>query len=87
MVEALSLNELQNKILERYDHDEQRVVGIMLARYDIGITKEIVDHTLMYFGQDTGHTCLLLRNQQLRRYLSTGEMKSERTLIWKPLSK
>ena len=50
MVEALSLNELQNKILERYDHDEQRVVGIMLARYDIGITKEIVDQCYQYWN-------------------------------------
>lgn len=50
MVEALSLNELQNKIRERYDHDEQRVVGIMLARYDIGITTEIVDQCYQYWN-------------------------------------
>lgn len=49
MVEALSLNELQRKILERYDYDEQRVVGIMLARYDIGIIKEIVDQCYQYW--------------------------------------
>lgn len=50
MVEALSLNELRNKIQERYDYDEQRVVGIMLARYDIGITKEIVDQCYQYWN-------------------------------------
>ena len=43
MVEALSLIKLQNRVRERYDYDEQRVVGIILARYDIRITKEIVD--------------------------------------------
>ena len=50
MVEALSLNELRNKIRERYDHDEERVVGIMLARYDIGITREIVDQCYQYWN-------------------------------------
>lgn len=50
MVEALSLDELQNKIRERYDHDEQHVVGIILARYDIGITREIVDQCYAYWN-------------------------------------
>lgn len=50
MVEALSLNELQKRLRERYDYDEQRVVGIMLARYDIGITKEIVDQCYQYWN-------------------------------------
>ena len=49
MVEALSLSELQNNIRKRYDRDEQRVVGIMLARYDIGITKEIVEQCYQYW--------------------------------------
>ena len=49
MVEALSLKELQNKVRERYDHDEQRVVGIMLARYDIGVTSEIVEQCYQYW--------------------------------------
>ena len=35
MVEALTLHALQSEIQERYEHDEQRVVGIMLARYDM----------------------------------------------------
>lgn len=50
MVDALSLNELQSKIRDRYEHDEQRVVGIMLARYDIGITKDIVDQCYQYWN-------------------------------------
>lgn len=53
MVDALSLNELQVKVQERYDYDEQRVVGIMLARYDIGITKEIVDQCYQYWNLNT----------------------------------
>ena len=49
MVEALTLHELQSEIEERYDHDEQRVVGIMLARYDIGVTNEIVEQCYQYW--------------------------------------
>ena len=49
MVEALSLSELQNMLRKRYDRDEQRVVGIMLARYNIGITKEIVEQCYQYW--------------------------------------
>ncbi len=49
MVEALTLHALQSKIEERYDHDEQRVVGIMLARYDIGVTNEIVEQCYQYW--------------------------------------
>lgn len=50
MVEALSLNELQNKIRERYDYDERRIVGIMLARYSIGISKEILNQCYQYWN-------------------------------------
>ena len=50
MVKALTLRKLQNEIQERYDLDEQRVVGIMLARYEIGITKEIVDQCYQYWN-------------------------------------
>lgn len=49
MVEALSLNELQNKIRERYDSNKQCVVGIILARYDIKTTKEIVEQCYQYW--------------------------------------
>lgn len=52
MVEALSLIKLQNRVRERYDYDEQRVVGIILARYDIRITKEIVDQCYQYWNLD-----------------------------------
>ena len=49
MVEALSFNGLQNMVRKRYDHDEQRVVGIMLARYDMGIAREIVEQCYRYW--------------------------------------
>ena len=49
MVEALTLHALQSEIQERYEHDEQRVVGIMLARYDIGVTSEIVEQCYQYW--------------------------------------
>ena len=66
MVEALTLTRLHEEVRERYAHDEQCVVGIMMARYDLGVTKDIVsktisigtailESTLMCFGLDMVH--------------------------------
>ena len=49
MVTALTLDGLYSKISSRYDHDEQRVVGIMLARYDIHISEEIINQSYLYW--------------------------------------
>lgn len=35
MIPALSLSELDKKINEIYDFGEKRIIGIMLARYNI----------------------------------------------------
>ena len=65
MVEALTLTRLHEEVRERYAHDEQCVVGIMMARYDLGVTKDmsktisigtaILESTLMCFGLDMVH--------------------------------
>lgn len=92
MVEALTLHALQSEIQERYEHDEQRVVGIMLARYDIGVTSEIVEQCyqywhlnsrkfLIYFGQDMEHIYLLLMSRQLKLCLIIEEIKIEHISI------
>lgn len=54
MVEALSSSELHRKIQERYKYDEQRVVGIMLARYDIELTRKILDQCYQYWNLNSG---------------------------------
>lgn len=53
MVEALTLAKLREQVSERYDHDERRVVGIMIARYDLGATKEIVEQSYQYWHHNT----------------------------------
>ena len=80
MVEALSLNELQNKIRERYDHDEQRVVGIMLARYDIGITTEIVDQCYQYWNLNS-KKCFDVFWAGYGAYLSPSDESATKTIL------
>ena len=48
MVEALTLTRLHEEVRERYAHDEQCVVGIMMARYDLGVTKDIVEQNYQF---------------------------------------
>lgn len=54
MVEALNLNELERRVNKRYDYHEQRVVGIMLARYGLEITKEIIEQCYQYWNLNSG---------------------------------
>lgn len=53
MVEALTLNGLLEQVKERYDHDEHRVVGIMMARYSIGVAKDIIEQNYPYWHRNT----------------------------------
>ena len=53
MVEALTLTRLHEEVRKRYDHDEQCVVGIMMARYDLGVTKDIVEQNYQYWHRNT----------------------------------
>lgn len=53
MVEALTLTRLHEEVRERYAHDEQCVVGIMMARYDLGVTKDIVEQNYQYWHRNT----------------------------------
>lgn len=53
MVEALNFKELQKIIDKKYDYDEQRIIGIMLARYDIKITQDIIEQCYQYWHLNT----------------------------------
>ena len=53
MVKALTLAKLRKQASKRYDYDERRVVGIMMARYDLGVTKEIVEQSYQYWHHNT----------------------------------
>lgn len=50
MVEALTLEKLLQEVERRYDRDEQRVVGIMMARYDVRVTQEVVEQCYQYWN-------------------------------------
>ena len=54
MIEALTLEELNNKVVEKYNHDERRVIGIMIARYTIPLAQEIINSCYEYWDANTG---------------------------------
>ena len=54
MEEALSLQKLNQKVSYKYDYDEKRIVGIVLARYDLPLTQSIVDSCYLYWHYNTG---------------------------------
>lgn len=49
MLPAISINNLEDIIKTRYEYDEHRIVGIMLARYDIPQVKEIINSSYTYW--------------------------------------
>lgn len=53
MINALDINNLKNAATEKYNHNEERIVGIMFARYDLPLTKEIVSSCYLYWNYNT----------------------------------
>ena len=53
MESALDLKKLNCKVSNKYDYDERRIVGIMLARYDLPLTQSIVDSCYLYWHYNT----------------------------------
>ncbi|MBE6789898.1 MAG: hypothetical protein E7535_01750 [Ruminococcaceae bacterium] len=56
MEEALSLERLKQKVSQKYDYDEKRIVGIIFARYDLPLTQEIINSCYSYWHMNTGKT-------------------------------
>jgi hypothetical protein len=52
--EALTLEALRKNVKRRYDKDEERVVGIMLARYDIVLTQRLIEECYTYWDKNSG---------------------------------
>ena len=80
MVEALNLNELKRKVQERYDRDEQRVVGIMMARYGIEITRKIIEQCYQYWNLNSGKIFDIFW-AGYGAYLSPSEESSTKTIL------
>ncbi len=53
MESALNIQKLNTKISQKYDYDERRIVGIMLARYDLPIAQSIIDSCYLYWHENT----------------------------------
>lgn len=53
MESALNINKLNKKISQKYDFDEKRIVGIILARYDLPIVQSIIDSCYLYWHENT----------------------------------
>jgi hypothetical protein len=51
---ALSSDLLKEKVSSKYDYGEKRIVGIMLARYDISLTKNVISDCYQYWHYNTG---------------------------------
>ncbi len=54
MEEALTLEKLNRKISNKYEYDEKRIVGIIMARYDLKLTQSIIDGCYLYWHENTG---------------------------------
>lgn len=53
MVTALNFDLLKKKIEERYDCDERRIVGIIIARYGTELTEKVVGECYLYWNKNT----------------------------------
>ncbi|WP_026881737.1 hypothetical protein [Clostridium akagii] len=53
MIPALSLLELDTKINEIYDFGERRIVGIIFARYNISLVKNVIDECYQYWNRNS----------------------------------
>lgn len=53
MLPALTFDDLQEKVRSRYEHDEKRVIGIIMARYDISLVKNVVAESYQYWNKNT----------------------------------
>ena len=54
MVPALSMEEMLEEILRKYEYGEQRIVGIMLARYDVSLVQNVISECYRYWHKYTG---------------------------------
>lgn len=54
MIRVQTVREIISYLHDRYDKDERRIVGIMLARYNIQSVKEAVDECYLYWHYNTG---------------------------------
>ncbi len=53
MVPSLSKFEMEKTISDKYKYFEKRIVGIMLARYDISLIREVIEESYYYWHKNS----------------------------------
>ncbi|SKC80034.1 hypothetical protein [Maledivibacter halophilus] len=77
---ALSVDLLKEIVRHKYDYDEKRIVGIMLARYDISLIKNIISDCYQYWHLNTGKV-LDIYWAGYGAYLCPDEQTSTKTIL------
>ena len=53
MIEALNFTRLQEEVRDRYEYNEQCIVGIIFARYDLQHVQRIIEENYLYWNYNT----------------------------------
>lgn len=53
MIEALNFKRLQEEVHDRYEYNEQCIVGIIFARYDLQHVQRIIEENYLYWNYNT----------------------------------
>ena len=76
MIEALNFTRLQEEVRDRYEYNEQCIVGIIFARYDLQHVQRIIEENYLYwnyntkifFGRVMENIYARMMNQLLKKY-------------------
>lgn len=54
MIPAVDIKEIESMLSKKYDYDERKIVGIMLARYNTSIAKSLINECYDYWDVNAG---------------------------------
>ncbi|GAA0741271.1 hypothetical protein [Clostridium oceanicum] len=77
---ALSIDLLKENVRKKYDYDERRIVGIILARYGTRMAKNLVSDCYQYWNLNTGKY-LDIFWAGYGAYLCPDEQSSTKTIL------
>lgn len=77
---ALSIDLLKEKVSSKYEYGEKRIIGIIMARYDISLTKDVISDCYQYWDLNTGKF-LDIFWAGYGQYLCPEEQTSTKTIL------
>lgn len=77
---ALSIDLLKKKVSNKYEYSEKRIVGIMLARYDIRSMRNVISDCYQYWYLNTGKVIDIFW-AGYGAYLCPGEQTSTKMIL------